>query len=192
MSSNKNEREPRRGRIPHGQEPRDDAGHKLCRWCREPVPPKRRTFCSEQCVHEHRLRSNVDYMRAAVLRRDHGICAVCGRDCLALADEAKGKAASEGGESSILWLIEEGYDTFRARECLSKGKALWDAAHKVPVNWGGGGCGVDGMRTLCCPCHKRETRIQKSTEALGVRNPNQETLWGTTVLEEVLQKKKQG
>lgn len=33
----------------------------------------------------------------------------------------------------------------------------WEADHIVPVIEGGGGCGPEGYRTLCLPCHRRET-----------------------------------
>ncbi len=33
----------------------------------------------------------------------------------------------------------------------------WDADHIVPVIEGGGECGLDNLRTLCIPCHKKET-----------------------------------
>lgn len=34
---------------------------------------------------------------------------------------------------------------------------LWEADHIVPVVEGGGGCGLEGYRTLCVPCHKTHT-----------------------------------
>jgi len=34
----------------------------------------------------------------------------------------------------------------------------WEADHIVPVVEGGGEVGLEGYRTLCIPCHKRETR----------------------------------
>lgn len=33
----------------------------------------------------------------------------------------------------------------------------WEMDHIVPVIEGGGLCGVDGYRTLCIPCHKKES-----------------------------------
>ena len=34
----------------------------------------------------------------------------------------------------------------------------WQADHIIPVAEGGGECGLENYRTLCTPCHKRETR----------------------------------
>lgn len=36
--------------------------------------------------------------------------------------------------------------------------AWWQADHVVPVVEGGGGCGLDGLRTLCTLCHLAETK----------------------------------
>jgi 5-methylcytosine-specific restriction protein A len=59
---------------------RDSEGKPLCRWCHDPVPKGRRTMCSEECVHEMRLRLEPGYARRKVLERDRGVCAVCGLD----------------------------------------------------------------------------------------------------------------
>lgn len=37
-------------------------------------------------------------------------------------------------------------------------RTLWEMDHVRPVVEGGGGCGLDNLRTLCCPCHKRASR----------------------------------
>jgi hypothetical protein len=34
------------------------------------------------------------------------------------------------------------------------GGGLWDADHIIPVQYGGGECGLDNIRTLCISCHK--------------------------------------
>ena len=34
---------------------------------------------------------------------------------------------------------------------------FWQADHIVPVAEGGGDCGLKNLRTLCTPCHRKET-----------------------------------
>lgn len=38
---------------------------------------------------------------------------------------------------------------------------LWEADHIVPVEKGGGLCGLDGMQTLCAPCHRKKTAVDR-------------------------------
>ncbi len=119
-------------------------GLPTCRWCKGPVEPPRRTFCSENCVHEYSLRSNGQYLRAHVYMRDKGICALCGRDTTALRKEL----------SALSW--EE-----RKKRCEELGipesrgfcDSLWDADHIKPVCEGGGQSGLDNIQTVCLPCH---------------------------------------
>ncbi len=40
--------------------------------------PRRKTFCSDACVHEWKLRSDPTYAAGFVFKRDHGLCSVCG------------------------------------------------------------------------------------------------------------------
>ena len=56
-----------------------------CTWCRGAVPPKRRTWCSQACVYEYRIRTDPRFMRRELRRRDHEVCQQCGLDCRGLA-----------------------------------------------------------------------------------------------------------
>jgi len=47
------------------------------------------TFCSDACVHEHKIRTQPVYAAEHVLKRDHGICCQCGLDTVALFDSLK-------------------------------------------------------------------------------------------------------
>src|SRR6266568_3959977 len=63
---------------------RGPSGRALCRWCKAEIPKGRRTFCSDGCVHEWRLRTDPGYLRQKVFERDRGVCAICGADTIAL------------------------------------------------------------------------------------------------------------
>ena len=140
---------------------KNDDGRPQCRWCCGSVLPPRRTFCCDNCVHEHRLRTNSRYMRTCVYRRDNGICAECRQDTKKIAREAKQYRMSKQ------W--KEYYELFE-RNSIPKGRklwqrgfggGLWDADHIVAVKEGGGECGIDNIRTLCIACHKKNTAEQR-------------------------------
>ena len=50
-------------------------GH--CRKCGGDLTGRRRTFCSERCIHTWKIASNPGYARDQVRLRDHGICVMC-------------------------------------------------------------------------------------------------------------------
>lgn len=133
----------------------------MCRWCRGPVVPPRKAWCGDACVTEYRERYDSAYQRRMVLKRDRGICAGCGLDCVGLAREVLALYRGSGELAAQDRLVEAGQ---RATDLRFKGwkkdrlRPLWDADHTVPVIEGGGGARVSALRTLCRECHRRVTR----------------------------------
>ena len=123
-------------------------GLPLCRWCDlEILARRRRTFCSDYCVHQWRLRTDPGYVRDQVFARDHGICAVCRIDSVAAyhaLKRARGPVRTAG-------LRLYGMRSIAAR------RSLWDADHILAVAEGGGQCDLDNLRTLCLLCHREAT-----------------------------------
>lgn len=167
-------RHPDAGYANLGKMPKGPNGRALCRECHVEVPAGRYTFCSEACVRAWKLKSDPASQRHAVLQRDHGICASCGRDCLAV-------------EERVRAVLTYGPDFFRCEPTPARafmravrlrgwlrrfglmGSAsiptFWQADHILPVCQGGGPergqtCAevLANLRTLCTPCHKAETR----------------------------------
>ncbi len=136
------------GRVQPQGLPRGDCGRPLCRWCElEILSKRRRTFCSDYCVHQHRLRTDPGYLRDQVFARDRGICQACHADTLAIyaaLKRSRGRAREAG-------LSLYGMKTITSR------RTLWDADHILPVAEGGGQCDLDNLRTLCLPCHREAT-----------------------------------
>lgn len=123
-------------------------GLPLCRWCQlEILAKRRRTFCSDYCVHQWRLRSDPGYLRDQVFVRDRGLCALCATDTV----EAYGKLKRSRGKARLDLLELWGLKSVQAR------RSLWDADHILPVAEGGGECDLDNLRTLCLPCHREVT-----------------------------------
>lgn len=176
--NNRDLREPLRGKESY-------KGSKLsnCRWCKSQIVGRRRSFCSDVCVHEHKLRSDVGYMRKAVYERDLGICSFCKRDCEQLKKDAL-QILNQNYDDGVQFLKNSGYPQRRIKRFVKnkeKGFALWDADHIIPVFCGGGGCGLDDMRTLCVPCHDVVTHFQRRMLEIGISS-NQTLLWDDSKL----------
>ena len=186
-----------------------------CRWCGKMPTGARRTFCSAECVHEHKLRTSPAYQAHCVLKRDHGVCEMCGRDCLAelknLMAERRARAAAivrASGHNYECWRTGE-YGFCDHEDCASLAiphhskelrtachpycesvglpfhlrdgdRRLWEMDHRVPVVEGGGDCGLENLRTLCCDCHHRVTaelaarRAEERRRAKRERDPQQQ------------------
>lgn len=138
------------GRIHHRALSIGPNGLPLCRWCElEILAKRRRTFCSEYCVHQWRLRTDPGYLRDQVFSRDKGVCSLCQADTVAIYSALK----RSRGRAQAAGLSLYGMKTVVSR------RSLWDADHILPVAEGGGQCDLDNLRILCLPCH-RETTAQ--------------------------------
>ena len=137
----------------------------------------RRTFCSAECVHEWRLRSDMAYVRSRLYERDRGVCSECHLDTRALVQKIerewdRARARQHLTEETYLhdWAyrlrhgldltlekILKKYKIPMHRWASSRVHGIWDADHIVPVIEGGGLSGLENFRTLCLRCHKGET-----------------------------------
>jgi 5-methylcytosine-specific restriction enzyme A len=123
-----------------GQPDRNTAGEPICRWCRAAITaPRRRTFCSDPCVHEWRVRSSPSYVRDQVWKRDRGVCRRCGFDVK---------------KAQTAWRRLRPAAGARAERCAWRAaRPRWEADHILPVSDGGGECGLENYRLLCRGCH---------------------------------------
>ena len=138
-----------------GKPDRSEAGEPICRWCRGVVVAPRRTFCSDACVHEWKIRSSPWYVRREVKKHDKGICRLCGVNVV--------KAHREWSRAKPPASDRAGRKRWRAA------RPRWEADHIVPVADGGGECGLENYRLLCRACHVRVTtewRSRRSSEML--------------------------
>ena len=138
-----------------GKPERNAAGEPICRWCRQLVRPPRRTFCSDACVHEWKIRSSPSYVRQQIKKRDKGTCRLCGFNVV--------KAHRE-------WTRSKPAASDRAaRRAWRAAKPRWEADHIVPVADGGGECGLENYRLLCRPCHVAITLAWRAQKSIGSR-----------------------
>lgn len=138
-------------------------GKWLCRWCKKPCPGRRRSFCSDECLDELMIRRSGSWMRAKVLKRDKGVCSVCGIDTVAAKSHRDGLRTMRWNypPPELRVLIEgaiKNFDSTISEMGFPRDRLTWwNADHIKPVVEGGGSCGLDNIRTLCIPCHKRVT-----------------------------------
>jgi 5-methylcytosine-specific restriction endonuclease McrA len=140
------------------------------------VPKPKRSFCSDACVHEWKVRTDPNYARDCVLSRDNGICAKCGRDTIAWWHELQ-LELRQAGFGIAPEICAARAAVYRRHGLSARGPgqrvSLWDVDHITPVSEGGGECGLEGLRTLCVICHRNETdaltarRYRESRPLLG-------------------------
>lgn len=163
---------------------RDVDGHALCRWCQKRVPKGRRAWCSQECIDEYLIRSDGKFARFKVYQRDHGVCAICGLDVSRIEIDLDVRRRINFGyynECGLWPLADESIRAYRralATAGFDLGKSLWEADHIKPVCEGGGECGLDNLRTLCVPCHKRVSADLAQKRAIDRRTQNSgPSLW---------------
>lgn len=147
------------------------------------------------------IRASPGWARSALEKRDHGICATCGRDSNAdfRTHQAAHKEAARCAErlyyaarhdlewTNGRWTMKP--FPFTAKQTGQMRRALierlappnpgwtagrttgWDADHITPVEHGGGSCGIENLQTLCHPCHKAKTAQQAADKAAARRAP---------------------
>ena len=158
----------------------DPDGNPLCRECGGAVRRPRRTFCSEQCVESLRVRTSPSAAREKVFERDRGRCADCGLDTQDLLRRLRNLRRRRPGPEVIASArelargFESAVEIGAGRTILRIRRTLWQADHIVPVAEGGGGCGLDNLRTLCLPCHRLATAalVRRLTRLRGMVRPD--------------------
>lgn len=167
--------------------PKDENGKPLCRWCRGPLSGRRTSWCSDKCVTEYKDRYDSAHQRRQVSKRDRGRCSSCSLDTKAFREELKQayfKAMRERDVTpnwqdeyyihtsilektpSCMALLEKHGFTLKDVSFGGHGMSdFWDMDHILPVVHGGGGTGLENLRTLCKACHRRETKALAASRA---------------------------
>jgi len=144
---------------------------RCCVWCGNDLPKRSRRWCSQECSDEFTRQHNWTWARAAAIRRDGGACVRCGHD---------GHVPAERFWHLLLVLRGGEIDhpaRYRAFRLISRERPRWqlEVNHRTPVlgRHGTFGCHhhLDGLETLCHPCHLRETAEQFGHHAER-RNPH--------------------
>lgn len=138
---------------------RGPEGRRLCKRCLAEVPKGRQFWCGQACVQAQLV---ARAPRHQVRRRDNGICASCAVDCLEVEREIRRATPERLAELRAAgWRFEGGW---------SARYSQWEADHIVPLAEGGS-MEIENLRTLCVPCHKRETAALARRRAESRRAP---------------------
>jgi 5-methylcytosine-specific restriction protein A len=149
--------------------------------CGKEVVRPRRNWCSDECVHEGKIRSDPGYARDQVFKRDHGVCCRCSIDTvqmrLQILRDTNSTSHLEPLDPNHINTYQENCDRrdrakvradLKLAEYVVAGwpadmsRSFWEAHHKQAVVEGGGCCGLDNLETLCCVCHKKETKALRA------------------------------
>ncbi|KAJ2543841.1 hypothetical protein EV175_005946, partial [Coemansia sp. RSA 1933] len=151
----------------------------LCLWCSKETKESGALFCAhpskqasgdgagsmlgEGCEHEHRVRRDGQYVRRQLFLRDQGVCAKCGVDTHDLFTLAIACGSLSQRSSMLKQLVKQNPEwDKKMRKPLTSMEyeftqgMFWEAAHKIDIKHGGGLCSLDGLQTLCVPCHSEE------------------------------------
>lgn len=135
---------------------RKQGGRWLCRWCGVPCPPRRSSYCSDPCAREVAIRTTNTGLRYYTFDRDHGRCTDCKLDAEWLRTELRKLRKQDRPR----WLVQVRALGFTRQEAL---RSIWEADHILPVNAGGGTCGLINIQTRCIRCHKAKTARDRMT-----------------------------
>ena len=99
-----------------------------------------RTFCSDYCGHQWRLRTDIPgYVRDQVFYHDRGHYAVCRTDTVAIYTALKHAGWFGEGPGAVAIQYED---------CSQPQEPVGTPDHILPVCEGGGQCNLDSIRTL--------------------------------------------
>lgn len=140
--------------------------------CSGAITGRRRCWASSACNEAAKERFDIargrtSAIRAAVHRRDAGVCAGCGMNCdleRARCTPGTFQAATPAERRILSRFMQAGFPS----PALDR-RPWWHADHVIPLAEGGANV-LENFRTLCVPCHAAETRRLAGRLAAARRN----------------------
>lgn len=142
-------------------------GKPICCWCGTAVKAPRRSWCSQACVDEWRVRGDWNYIRAQIIQRDK-VCRWCGGCRMRKSYDVTG---DRGGAYST-WAVRKHRESGQQPDwpiewippytAISRGG--WEVDHIVAVEDGGTDDPAN-LRLMCSPCHRDRTALQRRIKA---------------------------
>jgi 5-methylcytosine-specific restriction endonuclease McrA len=103
-------------------------------------------------------------VRAAVFALESGKCTMCGLDCHTLFEQVRALDPPQRLNKllSAKWRLPKSAKALENLLQNPKEGDFWQVDHIQAVSEGGGGCGLENLRTLCVPCHNSETEALRA------------------------------
>jgi len=112
-------------------------------------------------------------LRAQVFALEGGVCRLCGIDGHALFTRVLALEPAErlNALCNANWKLPKSAKALDRLLQNPREGDFWQADHILAVSEGGGGCGLENLRTLCVPCHTDVT--EKLRSRLKLHKPNE-------------------
>jgi 5-methylcytosine-specific restriction endonuclease McrA len=128
-----------------------------CAWCATPLPPRRRTWCSDRCGDAFWANHWWSVARRSAKRRDKYRCTSCGTRAPKRPVKATFKTHAAYLKAMRAWRAEKRIARLEVNHivpCAGKHRELSCSHH------------LENLETLCPACHKRHTAaLRKSLAA---------------------------
>ena len=114
-------------------------------------------FCSYDCYKSRRIRAGHD-IRETLFELERGVCQICHVDAHDMFRRVH-VLTSTSERRRFLSTHWPAFQTQTKAKIFNDPKEgdFWQADHIIPVVEGGGTCDISNLRTLCTPCHEKET-----------------------------------
>jgi hypothetical protein len=133
-------------------------GRRVCCNCLEPQSTLLSSgTCSWRCHQELATRVSGSAIRRQLFELEKGVCRMCAMDMHAVFQRYKRLQPSDRVQELMrLPGFKVGASDAPILQNPVEGH-FWQADHVLPVAEGGGDCSLMNIRTLCTPCHQKET-----------------------------------
>jgi hypothetical protein len=144
-------------------------GYFICKQCKtkECLPP-RITYCSERCVHDWKMRSDITYTKRFVEARDGTTCYICGEDF-----DKKRSELLDLRRTNRLKFLRVLHEEKFTEKMFDDRNSMCEMDHVIPVHKGGGihmAKGYeDNLKLACRKCHMEKTVLEASQRARNRR-----------------------
>lgn len=159
---------------------------KACAWCSSTLTSAAKraksVYCSQACAEEGRVRRGGMFasvnLRSSVFALENGVCSLCGLNAHQLFLEVLSLHPAQRLNKLLSvpqWQLPKSSKALDRLLNDPKEGNFWQVDHIEAVAEGGGGCGLENLRTLCVPCHNKETAKLHCRLKLAGKRPKDTT-----------------